>query len=203
METKQPKAKKAKKESKGFRGIESAFLVIVVCFIIAVCIYTFILGDVNNFTDATKAEPKPGNMLGTIYKGGIIVPVLQTLLLTVLVLSIERAFAIMTAKGKGSLTKFVANVKAALAANDLAKAQEYCDKQRGSVGSVVTSALKKYAEMENNTELTKEQKLASIQKEVEEATALELPTSRNESRRYCHHDNSWVPSSDFSVLCLV
>ena len=161
METKQPKAKKAKKESKGFRGIESAFLVIVVCFIIAVCIYTFILGDVNNFTDATKAEPKPGNMLGTIYKGGIIVPVLQTLLLTVLVLSIERAFAIMTAKGKGSLTKFVANVKAALAANDLAKAQEYCDKQRGSVGSVVTSALKKYAEMENNTELTKEQKLAS------------------------------------------
>lgn len=135
-------SKKAKKESKGFRGIESAFLVIVVCFIIAVCIYTFILGDVNNFTDATKAEPKPGNMLGTIYKGGIIVPVLQTLLLTVLVLSIERAFAIMTAKGKGSLTKFVANVKAALAANDLAKAQEYCDKQRGSVGSVVTSALK-------------------------------------------------------------
>ena len=38
------------------------------------------------------------------------------------------------------------------------------------------SALKKYAEMENNNELTKEQKLASIQKEVEEATALELPT---------------------------
>ena len=93
METKQPKAKKAKKESKGFRGIESAFLVIVVCFIIAVCIYTFILGDVNNFTDATKAEPKPGNMLGTIYKGGIIVPVLQTLLLTVLVLSIEYQYS--------------------------------------------------------------------------------------------------------------
>ena len=143
METKQPKAKKAKKESKGFRGIESAFLVIVVCFIIAVCIYNFILGDVNNFTDATKAEPKPGNMLGTIYKGGIIVPVLQTLLLTVLVLSIERAFAIMTAKGKGSLTKFVANVKAALAANDLAKAQEYCDKQRGSGSTKVDVSMKK------------------------------------------------------------
>ena len=154
METKQPKqpkAKKAKKESKGFRGIESAFLVIVVCFIIAVCIYVFVLGDVSHFTDATKAEPKPGDLLGTIYKGGVIVPVLQTLLLTVL-------------------------VKNALAANDLAKAQELCDKQKGSVGSVVTSALKKYAEMENNTELTKEQKLASIQKEVEEATALELPT---------------------------
>lgn len=176
METKQPKAQKAKKESKGFRGIESAFAVIVVCFIIALCIYNFVLGDVSHFTDPSRSEPVPGDLLGTIYKGGVIVPVLQTLLLTVLVLSIERAFAIMTAKGKGSLTKFVANVKAALAANDLDKAQQLCDKQKGSVGSVVTSVLKKYAEMEGNDELTKEQKLASIQKEVEEATALELPT---------------------------
>ena len=118
-------------------------------------------------------EPLFDVLFGTAEDG---VPVLQTLLLTVLVLSIERAFAIMTAKGTGSLTKFVVNVKNALAANDLAKAQELCDKQKGSVGSVVTSALKKYAEMENNNELTKEQKLASIQKEVEEATALELPT---------------------------
>ncbi|MCD8288216.1 MAG: MotA/TolQ/ExbB proton channel family protein [Porphyromonadaceae bacterium] len=176
METKQPKAKKAKKESKGFRGIESAFLVIVICFIIAECFYNFVLGDLSHFTDATRAEPKPGDLLGTIYKGGIIVPVLQTLLLTVITLSVERAIAISIAKGKGSLTKFVVNVKAALAANDLAKAQEYCDKQKGCVGSVVTSTLKKYAEMEGNDELTKEQKLASIQKEVEEATALELPT---------------------------
>ncbi|MCD7711069.1 MAG: MotA/TolQ/ExbB proton channel family protein [Porphyromonadaceae bacterium] len=176
METKQPKAKKAKKESKGFRGIESAFLVIVICFIIAECFYNFVLGDLSHFTDATRAEPKPGDLLGTIYKGGIIVPVLQTLLLTVITLSVERAIAISIAKGKGSLTKFVVNVKAALAANDLAKAQEYCDKQKGCVGSVVTSTLKKYAEMEGNEELTKEQKLASIQKEVEEATALELPT---------------------------
>lgn len=35
-------------------------------------------------------HPLPGNMLGTIYKGGIIVPVIQTLLLTVLALSVER-----------------------------------------------------------------------------------------------------------------
>ena len=39
----------------------------------------------------------------------------------------------------------------------------------------LTRTLKKYAEMENDTELSKDQKLLAIQKELEEATALELP----------------------------
>ena len=121
-------------------------------------------------------HPLPGNMLGTIYKGGVIVPVLQTLLLTVLVLTVERWFAISSAKGKGNITKFVANIKEALANNDLAKAQELCDKQRGCVASVVSSVLKKYDEMDKNTTISKEQKLTTLQKEVEEATALEMPS---------------------------
>lgn len=176
METKKTETK-AKAKKKTFRGIESAFLVIVVCFIIALCIFHFILGNPANFMDNDPTgHPLPGNMLGTIYKGGVIVPVLQTLLLTVLVLSVERAFALMKAKGKGSTTKFVENIKAALADGDIQKAQAICDKQQGSVASVVTSVLKKYAEMEANDTLTKEQKLTYIQKEVEEATALELPT---------------------------
>ena len=176
METKKTETK-AKAKKKTFRGIESAFLVIVACFIIALCIFHFILGNPANFMDNDPTgHPLPGNMLGTIYKGGVIVPVLQTLLLTVLVLSVERAFALMKAKGKGSTTKFVENIKAALADGDIQKAQAICDKQQGSVASVVTSVLKKYAEMEANDTLTKEQKLTYIQKEVEEATALELPT---------------------------
>ncbi len=179
METKQPKtpkAKKAKKESKGFRGIESAFAVIVCCFIVAIIVFTQVLGNPANFEGNDPVAGHPHNILGTIYKGGFIVPILQTLFLTVIVLSIERAFALVTAKGKGSMTKFVINVKAALAANDIAAAQALCDKQKGCVGSVVSSALKKYAEVEANEEMSKEQKLAAIQKEVEEATALELPT---------------------------
>ena len=176
METKKTETK-AKAKKKTCRGIESAFLVIVACFIIALCIFHFILGNPANFMDNDPTgHPLPGNMLGTIYKGGVIVPVLQTLLLTVLVLSVERAFALMKAKGKGSTTKFVENIKAALADGDIQKAQAICDKQQGSVASVVTSVLKKYAEMEANDTLTKEQKLTYIQKEVEEATALELPT---------------------------
>lgn len=44
-----------------------------------------------------------------------------------------------------------------------------------SVANVVNATLRKYAEMERETELTKDQKLLAIQKELEEATALELP----------------------------
>ena len=121
-------------------------------------------------------HPLPGNMLGTIYKGGVVVPIIQTLLLTVLVLSIERWFAIGKAKGKGNITRFVQNIKEALSENNIAKARELCDKQKGSVANVVYAALVKYEEMEKTTDLTKDQKVLSIQKALEEATALELPT---------------------------
>ena len=164
------------KKSASFKGIKSAGWVIVICFIVAVLIFHFVLGNPSNFmNNDPNNHPLPGNFLGTIYKGGFIVPVIQTLLLTVIALSIERYIAIGAAFGKGSLAKFVANIKAALAAGDMKKAQELCDNQRGSVANVVNATLKKYAEMENDTTLAKDQKLLAIQKELEEATALELP----------------------------
>ena len=157
-------------------GIKNAGWVIICCFIIAICIYNFLLGKPANFmNNDPNNHPLPGNFLGTIYKGGIVVPIIQTLLLTVIALSIERYFAIRSAFGKGSLVKFVANIKSALATGDMKKAQELCDKQGGSVANVVTSTLKKYAEVENDETLSKDQKVLAIQKELEEATALELP----------------------------
>ena len=147
-------------------GIKNAGIVIICCFIIAVCIYHFLLGNPSNFmNNDPNNHPLPGNFLGTIYKGGIIVPVIQTLLLTVLALSIERYFALRSAFGKGSLAKFVANIKAALAAGDIKKAQEICDKQRGSVANVVTSTLRKYEEMEKNTSLPKRSEERRVGKE--------------------------------------
>ena len=165
-----------KKQNGGFKGIEAAGLVIIACFIIALLIYKFVFGDPSNFmNNDPNNHPLPGNMLGTIYKGGVVVPVIQTLLLTVITLSIERYFTIRSAFGRGKLAKFVANIKDALANKDMAKAKELCDKQRGSVANVVGATLRKYEEMEKNSELSKEQKIIAIQKELEEATALELP----------------------------
>ena len=165
------------KKSQGFQGIRAAFWVIVVCFIIAVCIFKFVLGNRDNFVnnDPTAAV-KEGNILGLMYKGGFIVPIIQGLLLTVLALSVERWLALNTAFGKGSLSKFVANIKAALNANDFAKAQDLCNKQKGSVANVVSASLNAYKEMENSKGLKLSQKVSKIQQAHEEATQLEMPT---------------------------
>ena len=172
METK----KTNNKQKQGFKGIEAAGLVIIACFIVALCIYKFVLGDPSNFmNNDPNNHPLPGNMLGTIYKGGVVVPVIQTLLLTVLALSVERYFTIRAAFGRGKLVKFVAQIKDALAKGDMEAAQALCDKQRGSVANVVGATLQTYREMEQNSELDKDQKVLAIQKSLEEATALELP----------------------------
>lgn len=170
----------AKKEvGSNVGGIKSAFWVIVICFIIAVLFFMFVLGAPSNF----KVSPSllsmdkegPLNLLGTVFKGGVVVPVLITCFLTVIVLCVERWIALAKAKGKGNTTKFVEDVKAALRNHDLAKAEDLCRKQKGTVGAVVYATLQKYKEMEKDTVLSKEQKVASIQATLEEATALEMP----------------------------
>ena len=178
------RAPKVKKESQGFQGIKAGWAVIVACAVIAVCIYLFVFGSAGNFkgdigapfacmSDAEAMEP--AGLVGTVYMGGFVVPIIWTLCFTVIAFAIERFFAIRNAYGRTSLVKFVAEIKKALEANDIAKANKLCDAQRGSVANVVRATLRKYAEMEQNTILTKEQKILAIQKELEEATALEMP----------------------------
>lgn len=162
------------KKSQGFQGVKAAFWIIVVCFILAVCFFKYFLGNSDHI--GPNGEVIDGNIWGTIYKGGIVVPVILTLLFTVIALSIERWLALRTAFGKGKLPQFVANIKAALNANDFAKAQELCDKQRGTVANVVGASLRAYKEMEGTHGMKKEQKIARIQQAHEEATQLEMPT---------------------------
>lgn len=167
------KAPAPKKSSSG--GLNPAF-VIPVLLLIGILTYMFVFGDGSHFQegDNTK-EPLPGDYFGTVYKGGFIVPILFTCFLTVLVFSIERFFTIGRANGTGSIDDFVRKVKSQLDRNDIAGAIQECDKQKGSIGNVVKTALVKYQQLSTDTELTKEQKLVSLQKEVEEATTLELP----------------------------
>ncbi len=174
MEAQKPNvqaAKAAQNNKKNVPGIKNASWVIVVCACVAVLLFIFWFGNDMHFDE----DGHPQNLWGTVYKGGFIVPVLQTLFLTVIVLAIERGIALSAAKGKGNIAKFVAGVKACLAKNDIAGAQALCKQQKGSVAAVVAAALVRYQEMDTNTVLTKEQKIATLQKEVEEATALEMP----------------------------
>lgn len=171
-------AAKVKKEEKisNVKGISSAFIVILICAAFAVCLFMFIMGNPENFSDKDPVNGHPLNYLGTVYKGGIIVPILITLLFTVIVLSIERWIALSSAKGKGSVPKFVLDIKNDLAQNKIDAALARCKNQKGSVAAVVHAVLVKYKEMDANTTLSKEQKLTILRNEVEEATALEMPS---------------------------
>jgi biopolymer transport protein ExbB len=60
-------------------------------------------------------------------------------------------------------------------AGDIDAAEALCDKQQGSVANVVRSTLATYRQVEKDATLSKEQKVLAIQKELEEATALEMP----------------------------
>jgi biopolymer transport protein ExbB len=110
-----------------------------------------------------------------IYEGGIIVPLLIGMLLMVIVFSIERYLTIRRALGNGSISDFIRKVQYHLANRNVDAALTECDKQKGSVGNVMKAGLRRYKEMINEAGLNTDQKVMAIQKEVEEATALELP----------------------------
>ena len=151
------------------------------CIVLGYVIWRFIVGADSNFTDPDKAGgfwpnhqgPKGG--MARMYEGGIIVPVLIGCFLIVLTFVTERLLTVSKANGTGNIAEFIRKVQFHLANKDLDKAIAECDKQRGSVGSVMKAGLRKYREMITNTELNTDQKILNIQKEVEEATALELP----------------------------
>jgi len=149
-------------------------LIVIACVAVGVIVYMFVLGNAGNFHDGATRD-KPLNFMGTMYSGGFVVPILLATLFTLLSFIVERALTIIKAKGKMDAGEFVRKVQYHLANKNVQAAIAECDKQAGSVGNVMRAGLVKYDEMVNNHDLDTDQKLAGIQKEIEEATALDLP----------------------------
>jgi len=170
-----PKPTTAKKESSGSSIFAS--LSIVMCILVGVLLWKFVMGDPSNFEggDPANGHPLPGNYFGMVYKGGYVVPVLMGLFLMVIVFSFERFFVIGKATGKGNIDAFVKKIQGFIGAGNIDSAISECDKQEGSVANVIKSGLKKYKEMETEPKMDTEQKCLAIQKDIEEATALEMP----------------------------
>lgn len=166
--------KAAPKKKQGFQGVRHAFIIIVIAFIVGWAFYNYILGDPANFANGDHAG-HPLNMLGTIYKGGWVVPIIFGLLCTVIAMSVERTLAISACSGKGNVGKFAEEVKAALKNGDIDKAEELCNKQQGSVANVVLADLRSYRKMET-AQIKMKEKVLTIQNAHDEATALEMPT---------------------------
>ncbi|SFG58786.1 MotA/TolQ/ExbB proton channel family protein [Pedobacter insulae] len=188
-----PKPTTVKKESSTASNL-FAMLVIPICILIGISLFIFVLGRPTNFSipdDVAKANssislafydvdthtylPHPGNYGGMAFKGGFIVPILMGMLLMVFVFSVERLIVIGKATGKGSLDAFVKKIQSLLASGNIAAASAECDKQEGSVANVIKSGLKKYSEMEVEQNMDTDQKCLAIQKDIEEATSLEMP----------------------------
>ncbi|GEO03002.1 flagellar motor protein MotA [Adhaeribacter aerolatus] len=171
-----PAVNTATDKSDGKAGSVFASIVIPVAIVVSFLIYMFILGNPANFEGGNpENHPLPGNYLGVVYKGGIIVPMLISLNLMVLVFAIERFLTISKAKGTKGIEQFVRTIRQKLNQKDINGAIAACDVQKGSVANVVKAGLGKYKEMELDRELPKDQKILAIQKEIEESTALELP----------------------------
>jgi len=158
-----------------------SWLAPVICIIAGYSIWRFILGSASGFEIPDPAggfwphHQKPKGAMNAIYEGGIIVPLLIGMFLMVVTFSIERWMTIRKALGSGSIADFIRKVQYHLANRNVDAAMAECDKQRGSVANVMRAGLRRYKEMTTNSELSTDQKVLAITKEVEEATALELP----------------------------
>lgn len=158
-----------------------SYLAPLFCIVAGYIIWRFILGAGSNFKVGSEhggfwpEREGPKSAIYNMYLGGIVVPILIGTFLTCITFIIERFLTISKATGTGNNGDFIRKVQYHLANKNVDAALSECDKQKGSVGNVMKAGLHRYKEMISNTELSTEQKVLAIQKEVEEATALELP----------------------------
>ncbi|MFM2231887.1 MAG: hypothetical protein RJB31_588 [Bacteroidota bacterium] len=178
-ETKPNAAAKASTSKGGGNAI--SYLAPIICVIAGYVVWRFVLGNPDGFSKPDEmggfwpSHKGPTGAWNKMYEGGIIVPLLIGCFFMVVVFSIERFLTISKATGTASNAEFVRKVQFELANKNVDAAIALCDKQKGSVGNVMKAGLKKYKEMISSSEFSTDQKVAAIQKEVEEATALELP----------------------------
>lgn len=159
-------------------------VMILACLFVGILIYMFVLGNPNNFEHSDELSyfrfpggehPVQGNLMGIMYKGGFIVPILLAINLIVFLFSIERHITLGKIKGTGRVDEFVKNIRNYISNNQVNEAIAECDRQKGSIANVVRNGLEEYKRVEGDGKMDKEDKVAAIQKGLEEATSLELP----------------------------
>ncbi len=163
-------------KSKGSLGVIFNVVAIALALVASYFIWKDVMGHSSNFEGGNpEGHPLPGNYLAIIYKGGYIVPLLIATIMILLTFTIERAITLPKAQGKGRLNVFVKSIQTAISADQIEESKLACDKQKGSLANVVKAGLVRYKELQIDSTLENDQKVLALQKEIEEATALELP----------------------------
>jgi biopolymer transport protein ExbB len=155
---------------------QSLFLgiAVVATVVVAFMIYYLLLGDPSNFANG-EVRTVPNNILGTVYTGGWVVPVLITLTLLDLTLVFERTFSLRKANGRSSITSFLKSVQTNLMNGRIDDAIKACDAQRGSAANIIRTGLERYKVVAGDKKLDPEKRMAETQRAIEEATSLETP----------------------------
>ncbi|MDZ4822442.1 MAG: MotA/TolQ/ExbB proton channel family protein [Flavobacteriales bacterium] len=165
----------SKQQSKGDFGAVFAAVAIPLAIVVGYVLYYVVLGAASNFEEGNRETGDHLNILGLMFKGGPIVGLLIAVNIIVLTFGIERFISLSNAKGKGSIDRFVRNIRGLLNNGQIDSAIAECDRQRGSVAAVLRSGLTKYKAIDGDTSLDKEGKITALKQELEEATSLELP----------------------------
>jgi biopolymer transport protein ExbB len=142
--------------------------------VVAIVIWWYVLGNPGNFRNG-EVRTQPNNLLGTVFTGGIVVPVLITLTLMDLTLVFERMFSLRKANGKSSITTFLKAIQNHLNTGKIDDAIKACDAQRGSAANIIRTGLERYKSILGDKKLDAEKKMAETQRAIEEATSLETP----------------------------
>lgn len=169
---------KPEKSVPSFHKTSTFFALIIIPFefFIGIIVYKYVLGDPSHFINNNPANhPLSGDILGMIYKGGITVPFLLTFFLVVMTFFVERMWTLKKARGKRNPVEFVSMIKNHVENNDIESAKEECDRQEGSIASIIRAGLERYQDLEKLKEMDIDKKILSLQKELEESSDMEIP----------------------------
>lgn len=153
-------------------------LIIILCLVAAYAFFYLVLGAAGNFTDPKTGVVdfhNPQNAMGMIFTGGPLVGLLIACILLAVTYAVERWLSISKAKGSQDMEAFGKKVVALLEKGDFTGATKACDEQRGSLANVLREAVARFKTVEGDNALNAEQKLAEVQRVIDENMNLETP----------------------------
>jgi biopolymer transport protein ExbB len=109
-----------------------------------------------------------------VKQGGPLLVAGLTFLFLTMTFAIERTIVLWRAGGRGSVPKFIKNLKQAVHGGDLATAVSDCKKQGGSLANVIGAGLESFDRQTGGGPATKEA-LDETRRALQEANALESP----------------------------
>jgi len=130
-------------------------IIIVLCFVVSYIIFEWFLPPF-------------------IKDGGYVVILLMVLTMLDITFIIERTMSLRKAKGKRSQVAFLRDTMDAIRKNDISKAIDHCNTQKGTMANVLRAGLDRFQTVTNEN-LTSDRQVAEIRRAFDEANALETP----------------------------